>query len=69
MLTMFTKNYTGVYDLYNPQQMNAYPCFDSLTNDCGGFAGTDDITEVTVQREGLTSISKFKRLLICCFCC
>jgi len=62
-VTLFTKNYTGVYDMYNAKKGDGYPCFDELFHDCGGFAGHQDIFNVDVVRTGLTTESTFSRLL------
>eukprot|EP00812_Abedinium_dasypus_P008534 NODE_2289_length_961_cov_211.593819.p1 GENE.NODE_2289_length_961_cov_211.593819~~NODE_2289_length_961_cov_211.593819.p1 ORF type:complete len:268 (+),score=51.69 NODE_2289_length_961_cov_211.593819:3-806(+) len=57
MVTMFTKNYSGVKDLYKYNAGNGYPCWDVLhqCSDDNVTAGTKDVVNDVVTRvPGLT---------------
>jgi len=70
-ISMVTRNYTGTYDLYGALggsanglgDGNLYPCWDVLTNDCGGFPGSDDIFNDTITRNSGITVATYSRKL------
>lgn len=60
-----SNNYTGLRDLYRPDEGNHYPCWDVLTQcSTDGKAGTMDIHDGSVARENGVSTSTWNRLLV-----
>lgn len=62
MVVLHSQNYTGVFDMFRSAPGNGYPCFD-LLSECStdNTFGTDDLTDIDVTRQGLTTTAKFSR--------
>jgi len=65
MLSMFSKNYSGVKDLYKYDAGNGYPCFDVL-HECSAdnqTQGTKDVENDSIRRENGMTESTWSRKL------
>jgi len=65
MLSMMTRNYTGVKDLYKYDAGNGYPCWDILHECSVGnrTKGTKDVENEAIQRANGVTTSTWSRLL------
>lgn len=66
MISMVTRNYTGVKDLYRWQKGQGYPCWDVLYECSEGNAtkGTKDIENEAITRQQHLTHSSWTRLLV-----
>lgn len=65
LVAMHNTNYTGVFDLFRPDSIEGYPCWDIL-HDCSNndTAGTLDIFDTSITREGNQTTASFVRPLV-----
>jgi len=65
IVTMYNRNYTGVFDMWKYNKGNDYPCWDVLYECSPGnkTKGTKDVTDIVVQRSGSTTWSSWTRPL------
>jgi len=65
MVTMYNRNYTGVFDLYKYDSGSGYPCWDVLYECSVGnkTKGTKDVLNVTIKRvNGVTTSTWYRKL-------
>merc|ERR1712141_973430 len=61
IVTMYNKNYTGIFDMYLWWDGNDYPCWDVLYECSVGnkTKGTHDLTNRVVSRSGSTTVTTY----------